>query len=200
MYELFENGLWMGYNTVLALIPLLLAAFLFTGTPRHRFVWWVGVVAFVAFLPNGPYVITDIKHYPGDAALLQGKELARVLLAFEYGVFVLVGVAAYVGSLEVLRRYLRARVWTRRHALEVEFALHALSAVGVLLGRFARFNSWDIGTRPEEVLGHATSRLDRPASWLLLITTFAVIVTATWLVRMVANTAGHVWQGMNGRT
>jgi len=195
------NGIWMVWNTILALIPLVFAVFLFAGDRRHHRVhWWLGVVVFVAFLPNGPYVITDLMHLRGDYAALQGDQSTRLLLALQYAVFVLIGVAAYAGSLELLRRYVRARGWSKSRALGLELVLHALCSVGVLLGRFARFNSWEIGTRPGDILDHATSRLDRPGSWLLLFTTFAVIASATGLLRLVGSGFGHLRDGIDSRT
>jgi uncharacterized membrane protein len=190
----------MAWNALLALIPLGFAVFLFTG-PRARRgpLWWVGSGIFFAFLPNGPYVITDLIHLKRDALSLHGNEAATVVLAFQYAMFVMIGVAAYAGSLELLRRYLRGRGWTQAHTFVLELVLHALCSVGVLLGRFARFNSWELVTRPQDIVDHARSRLDRPGSWLLLATTFGVIATATWCLRLAAAGFVHVRHGTTGR-
>jgi uncharacterized membrane protein len=178
----------MAWNTVLALIPLGFAVFLFTG-PRARRgpLWWLGCATFFAFLPNGPYVITDLIHLKGDALALSGKDVALVVLTMQYAAFVLVGVAAYAGSLELLRRHLIGRGWSPARTFVLELVLHGMCSVGVLLGRFARFNSWEVATRPHDIADHALSRLDRPGSWLLLVTTFGVITAAAWFVRLVAS-------------
>ncbi|MEX2267895.1 MAG: DUF1361 domain-containing protein [Acidimicrobiia bacterium] len=197
MYVLLGNGPWMAWNAFLALIPLGFAVFLFTGPRRahHRPLWWLGVVVFFAFLPNGPYVITDLIHLKHDALGLRGNEAANFMLAFQYAAFIAVGLAAYAGSLELLRRYVLSRGWTRSRAFVLELALHAMCSVGVLLGRFARFNSWELGTRPDDIVGHAVSRFDRPASWLLLFTTFGVITAATCFLRFTATGFVGLWHG-----
>jgi uncharacterized membrane protein len=69
----------------------------------------------------------------------------------------------------------------------------------VLLGRVARFNSWDLATRPDAVIDHAVSRLDHSGSWVLLVTMFAVIVTSTLLVRVVATGFGGLSRGVGRR-
>jgi uncharacterized membrane protein len=52
----------MTANLFLAAVPFILAAFLFV-PPRARTAgWWIGVGTFVAFLPNAPYVLTDVIH------------------------------------------------------------------------------------------------------------------------------------------
>src|SRR6478736_5332776 len=51
---------WMSWNLLLAAIPMLLAVLLFHRPRRHSVLWWGGVAAFVLFLPNAPYVVTDL--------------------------------------------------------------------------------------------------------------------------------------------
>ena len=147
--------------------------------------WWVGLAAFVAFLPNAPYVLTDIIHLRGDALAIRQTHAHTSLLYVEYAVFVIVGVGCYVGALELLRRFLTAHGWSVVAAATVELVLHGLCAVGVLLGRVARFNSWDLGTRPGQILDHAVARLDRPMSWVLLLVTFAILVVTTFVARLI---------------
>jgi uncharacterized membrane protein len=81
----------------------------------------------------------------------------------------------------------------------LELVLHALSAVGVLLGRLARFNSWELVTRPDDVVGHALSRVDSSWSWMLLVTTFVVIAVTTLLLRFVATGFAAVSRGVSRR-
>ena len=52
----------------LAAVPAILAVPLFWGTHRRTPFWWLGVVVFALFLPNAPYVVTDIIHLRLDAA------------------------------------------------------------------------------------------------------------------------------------
>ena len=61
----------MLWNTVLAFVPFGLAIMLFRSGafgPGHTCtpLWWITFAIWVAFLPNAPYVITDVVHLVQD--------------------------------------------------------------------------------------------------------------------------------------
>ncbi len=64
------NARWMGWNLLLALVPLALALLLFRGRRERTALWWLGTAAFVAFLPNAPYVMTDVIHLFTDVRMV----------------------------------------------------------------------------------------------------------------------------------
>jgi uncharacterized membrane protein len=185
VHVLIGNSRWMLLNLILAAIPFAFACVLFIGERRRLSVtWWLGGAAFLAFLPNAPYVMTDVIHVPGDLQAVTGRYGATTALMLQYGVLIVFGLAAYAGSLELLRRFLVGRGWTARSIAAVQLAIHAACAVGVLLGRFARFNSWDLGTRPGAVVDHLRVKLDNPGSWKLLIMMFAALYLGTAFARV----------------
>lgn len=155
-----SNADWMGWNLFLAIIPLLLSVVLFRrfqpalpivpAALPARFrspIWWLGVATFVAFLPNAPYVLTDIIHLIGDIQQGASLWLSAFILIPLYLVFILSGFLAYVVSLINVGFFLHRVGWG--HAIvAIELILHLLSAIGVYLGRFLRFNSWNIVTHP----------------------------------------------------
>ena len=140
---------WMGWNTFLALIPLGLSFVIFgQRSPRLRGVpWWIGFTAFLVTLPNAPYVLTDVIHLIDDA---QDGVLIRTVLL--YGAFIGVGVLAYTVCIARFVAHLRRAGAPAAALVSVEIALHAVVAVGVLIGRYGRWNSWDLGTRPLAVI------------------------------------------------
>jgi uncharacterized membrane protein len=60
------NMRWMTWNLFLAFIPLALSVWLFRIKRRRSGVWWLGFLVFFAFLPNAPYLLTDIIHFIED--------------------------------------------------------------------------------------------------------------------------------------
>jgi uncharacterized membrane protein len=143
-----SNGDWMAWNLMLALVPLLLACLLFFYPRRRTAAWWMGVAAFVAFLPNAPYVLTDVIHLVGDARRTSSDMVVALALIPQYAVFFLMGFECYVLSLLLVGRYLRQH-GRASWVLPVEMGLHAMCAVGIHLGRFDRLNSWDAIARPD---------------------------------------------------
>ncbi|MGI0487086.1 DUF1361 domain-containing protein [Pantanalinema rosaneae CENA516] len=146
----FANSDWMVWNLFLALLPLGLSVWLFRQAKTRSVVWWVVALVFVAFLPNAPYVLTDLIHLVRELQQTSSLFVGTLLIIPKYLVFVLVGLMAYVLSLINLGYYLQ-RQGLGRYVFQAELLLHALSAIGVYLGRFERFNSWNLVTHPHHV-------------------------------------------------
>jgi uncharacterized membrane protein len=54
---------WIPWNLFLAFIPLILSYWLFLVQNNKPFLlWWLTLIIFIAFLPNAPYLLTDIIH------------------------------------------------------------------------------------------------------------------------------------------
>lgn len=125
------------------------------------------------FFPNAPYLVTDLIHLrerpPAplwfDALILGSAGVAGLLAGF-----------ASLRIVQVLaeRRWRPATSWT--FVLAVLFA----SGFGVYLGRFGRFNSWDVLTRPRELLYDAVAGGDplssrRAVAVTLLFSGFLIV-------------------------
>jgi uncharacterized membrane protein len=107
-----------------------------------------------------------------------------LVLVPQYILFILAGFGAYVLSLINLGYYLNQQ---RRHHFVIwaELALHALSAVGIYLGRFLRFNSWDLITRLDSVAGTVVDDLAAKRPALVMFITFLIITSLHWLLKEV---------------
>jgi uncharacterized membrane protein len=139
---------FMVWNSVLAAVPLVLAWALFRrGIRAAGPIWWLGLVAFMVTLPNAPYVLTDLVHLIESA---HHGVLLRTAIA--YVAFVSFGMFAYTVSVARFTRHLRRIGVSLGAALAAEVALHGVVAVGVLIGRYGRWNSWDLGLRPVSVV------------------------------------------------
>ena len=181
-YGVFANhGRWMVWNTVLALIPLGLALRLFRVGVVRGVRWWLGVAVFIAFLPNAPYVLSDVIHFFDDVRASRGNHDLRVAFVIVpiYVAFMVIGFGSYVVSLDRVRQFV-TRVASARSATIAVVVLHALSSVGVFLGRFWRFNSWDIVTAPDSLANRLDDLMHR---WPIAMTglTFVSLVVLTSL-------------------
>ncbi|MEY2422591.1 MAG: hypothetical protein QOI95_2658 [Acidimicrobiaceae bacterium] len=174
------NVVWMTVNLLLAAVPFGMAVWLFAPRRAKSVGWWIGVGAFVAFLPNAPYVLTDVIHL--STQIRQATTDLQVTgLVVQYCVLMATGLAFYGGCLAVLRRRLLVD-GLARWRWPVEIGLHAVCSVGIFLGRVLRLNSWDLVVRPGAVLQYVG--VPRAATVALIGFTFCVLVTATVALRV----------------
>lgn len=148
---------FLGWNLFLAWIPFVLAlgvaAVHRRGGPR-ALLWLLGA-GWLLFLPNAPYILTDFIHLGrvGGAPLWYDAALI--------GAFAATGLLLGLASLLVMHHVVEARAG---RLVGWAFALSALalSAVGVYLGRFPRFNSWDVIANPHGLVAAVLHRLTDP--------------------------------------
>lgn len=172
-----RDALWMTWNTILAWIPVGLAWALFRGDRLSRSpFWWAGLTLFVLFLPNAPYVVTDIVHLRGD--ILQANDGGPVVSAILplYALFIGSGFLAYYLALRAALGHL-ARLGLGAWQIPVTIAAHGLCALGVFLGRWARLNSWEPVVDPHGTLERIFIQLTWTWAPVLILATFLV----TWI-------------------
>jgi len=189
------NAWWMAWNLFLAVVPVALAIALFHERRRQGLLWWGGVGVFLLFLPNAPYVLTDLVHLRADvrAASLNGTVLLGILPS--YAAFVLAGFGCYAVALYEVRRAIARSRWASRQGV-IELLVHALSALGVLIGRFPHINSWTVVTHPATAVSTVTPTLLHPAAPVILL----VLFFAIWSIHAVLRvTAAAAWQWVDQR-
>ena len=129
-----------GWNTFLAAIPYSVSAQL-VKMKKLNLVAIVLLVVWLAFFPNAPYMITDLLHYEERLPVPFWFDILLVISAAWNGL--ILGLISLMNVEIFLARYLKP-VWIQ---LSV-FASLLLCGYGVFIGRFLRFNSWDILTDP----------------------------------------------------
>lgn len=134
----------------------------------------MGFIIFVAFLPNAPYILTDVIHL---VKAIQGEpSIWRSSLVFipVFLGFMFLGFESYVISMINLGAYLN-RTGKSQYISYAEIFLHFMSAIGIYLGRFMRFNSWDIVTNPDGLVGYVVDDLLQHQPITAIVYTFIVI-------------------------
>lgn len=196
MTVLQDNSGWMSWNLFLAFVPLVLSMVLFRefltapaspASLSHRFrsvFWWLGVVVFIAFLPNAPYVLTDVIHLVSAIRSYHSIWVITLIIIPLYAVFFFAGFEAYVLSLINLGYFLE-KCGLGRYVLIVELLLHELSAFGIYLGRFLRFNSWDIVTQFNVLIASIVEDVVREVPLLIITLTFVSIALLYWLMKRI---------------
>jgi uncharacterized membrane protein len=163
---------YLVWNLVLAWIPWVSARVVARAHTRlacaaASFVW-------LLFLPNAPYLVTDLVHLRPSPPVPASFD---VLL---FASFALAGCALAWGSLDAVHARLARAVGRARAALAIAAVL-LLTGFGVYLGRFERWNSWDLLARPRGVLADAAGALGDPRA-LAFSLVFAAFVGAGYLL------------------
>jgi uncharacterized membrane protein len=183
---------WILWNIFLAVIPVVLAYLLAAGalalTLRKKRVPWLFwlplAVAWLAFLPNTCYLLTEWRHFlfdPHFTDLREAAETNRVLMLHvaRQGLFFLlysgVGVLCFGLSIRPVAHLLRK---ARINPVVPAVPFFLLVSLGVYMGLIVRLNSWDILKRPGYVLNVAIRAVTNP----LLLETIVVFAFLLWLL------------------
>jgi uncharacterized membrane protein len=163
------------WNLVLAIIPLMLAWWLYERLRTLSWFKWQQVfitLLFLGFLPNTFYLITDFVHLrPTDEV---GLYFDVVMLSS----FVFNGIILGLTSIYLLHKRLLRRMG-ERDSLGIIAVVFFLASFAAYLGRFTRFNSWDVILRPAGLLFDVSDRFVNPGqhsdTYLATITLFFVL-------------------------
>ncbi|PMB21865.1 DUF1361 domain-containing protein, partial [Fischerella thermalis] len=169
------NMRWMTWNLFLAFIPLALSVWLFRCKRGRSWVWWLGFLVFYAFLPNAPYLLTDVIHLIDDIRTIQSVWMITLVLIPVYFLVIMAGFEAYVISLINVGYYLH-RIGKSQWIMWMEMTTHALCAIGIYWGRFLRFNSWDFVTQPDALLTRGVEEILGKQPLVIIAITFAILV------------------------
>lgn len=143
------------WNLFLAWIPMVFAVG-FAVVRRRLWLVPLGLI-WLAFLPNAPYLVTDLVH------LGEGYELWRHVL--QYGFAAWTGILLGVVSLLLVHQRVDRDLGRAWGWLTVVVSV-GLCAIGVVIGRFQRWNSWDLVTRPESVVAATLEWVRSPFAYV----------------------------------
>ncbi len=132
------------WNLFLAWLPLifaLLARELYQSGDRRKWLFASLAGAWLLFFPNAPYIFTDFIHLLYGSFQHFWVDLTLILLTALTGL-VLGFVSLYLMQSVVTRMLGRAVSWL------FIAGVAGLSGFGIYLGRFLRFNSWDVILQP----------------------------------------------------
>ena len=196
--QFFSNFRWMGWNLFLAVIPCILSFILFAKrSPKQlpqNIIWWFGLAVFILFLPNAPYIITDIIHFVKDSRLpnISSNGVIFVLIP-QYIVFILLGFQCYVLSIIKLIQYIS---WIKliKNTTWLEISINLLCAVGVYLGRVNRLNSWYAFSQPRRVIYDAVNNLDNPNFFFGTILFFGIFTSLYYIFKWINLAIAFYWQ------
>ncbi len=169
---------FMTWNLFLAWIPYwssLWADRLNESHPRQWPRLIVPGLLWLAFFPNAPYILTDIWHLQERPPIPLWYDSSLLV------VFALAGLFLAVFSLRTMQRLVQIYGGPLTAWLFVLLAV-GLAGVGVYLGRFLRWNSWDLVLRPHAVLTDIIVRvanpLEHPRALVVTVLSAAILLVS----------------------
>ncbi|MEP6844532.1 MAG: DUF1361 domain-containing protein [Panacibacter sp.] len=124
------------------------------------------------FLPNAPYIITDLFHFQ-----------ERPLIPYWFDLLIVIsgawnGIALCIISLMQVERFLAKHI-KPKWRFPCTIALITLCSYGIFLGRYKRYNSWNIITNPGNLIHTFISHIAEPRehiqAWMFTVS-FAMLL------------------------
>lgn len=146
------------WNLFLAWIPYLVSLWVARLHHLAPTRWWKLLLPgalWLAFFPNAPYILTDFLHLTERSPVPLWYDIG-LLAAFAWaGLYLALYSLRHVQ--QIIRQHLGAAVsWL------FSMGVLALSGLGMYMGRYLRWNSWDIVLHPRAVLADVAVRLVNP--------------------------------------
>jgi uncharacterized membrane protein len=128
------------WNTFLAIVPFLCSRKLI-GQTRVGLKSILLVGGWLLFFPNAPYLVTDLFHFSVRSGTPAWFDMILVTSASWNGL------ALGIISLLQVEKFLSGHFREKRVRI-ISYLFILLCGYGIYLGRYLRFNSWDIVTHP----------------------------------------------------
>jgi len=151
------------WNLFLATIPYYISSIMkenMQKSSRYKFI--VVLFIWLLFLPNAPYIITDFIHLQHIKANLVWLDIF-ILFAFSS-----TGLPLAIISLSDIYKLIQKK-WNSKYATYFSLSATFLCGFGIYLGRFLRFNSWDVFTKPLTILKKSFLSINDPKTWFITI-------------------------------
>lgn len=142
--------LFLFWNLFLAFVPWAISAIIARYTESHRgsTTLWILVVGGLLWLitfPNAPYLVTDVIHLGHNRLMPQWYDVILLYVTALVGMlFTFYSLLNIEKALNIFYSKIKTHVFIG--------LLILLSSFGIYVGRFLRWNSWDVFTNPKELL------------------------------------------------
>ncbi|MFI5141839.1 MAG: DUF1361 domain-containing protein [Bacteroidia bacterium] len=160
--------LFLNWNLFLAFIPWCMGTFIFiNGYEKKKPVFAVFILCWLLFFPNAPYILTDFFHLRQESLAPLWFDWALILS------FAWTGLVYGFSSLVDIELILQTK-FTKLNVTFLIIAFLFLSGFGVYIGRFLRWNSWDVISDPYFMGADICNRIIHP-----------LMYARTWFITLV---------------
>lgn len=169
--------LFLVWNLFLAVIPFAITTYLVSLPKLNKYVFILWFCIWLLFLPNAPYIITDLLHLKVSTTHLLWLDILVIMA------FALTGILLFYLSINDMKTML-LNLTNKKTAKYISSTTIFLSGFGVYLGRFLRYNSWEIISNPKvlfiDILQISIKPFNHQEAWLFTILFGAFLWLGNW--------------------
>lgn len=156
---LYTFFLW---NLFLALMPYFISSKMKSVSIKSLAKWklFLWLFSWMLFFPNAHYIVTDFIHLHNTSGTQMWFDML-IMISFSVA-----GLLLAVISINHIYLILKTRWRENNTQLFIIFSC-LLSGFGIYLGRFLRFNSWDILTSPISLIKSSILSVNDPKAWVV---------------------------------
>jgi uncharacterized membrane protein len=170
----YSNLVWNLFLAWLPYIISVIASIIYRSNPAHWGIILILVFFWLVFFPNAPYMVTDFYHLESRPPVPLWFDISLI------AIFAFTGCFLSIASLRTIHIIIEGYLGKFFGWFFALFAL-GLASLGVYLGRFGRFNSWDIFLEPKSVIKEIAINILNPGDNLGFVG-FTLMFTSILLV------------------
>ncbi len=174
------------WNLFLAFLPWLFSTII-SISPRiqkNRLILIVLVFLWLLFFPNSFYILTDLFHLQWKTEMPKWFDLVMILS------YAWVGILFGFMSLWDIEKII-GQVIRRKYIPIMSSILLFLGSFGIYMGRYLRWNSWDIIREPFELFYNISDKVLNPflhkGTWGMTLAMFVFLSMVYWSFRSIKN-------------
>jgi uncharacterized membrane protein len=184
VYTDTKTFLFLNWNLFLAFLPWLFSTILiiYPRLQQTRLVLLALIFSWLLFFPNSLYILTDLFHLQMDTSMPKWFDLLLILC------YSWVGLMFGFMSLWDIEKIMGKRI-NKNLMPFVSLGLLFLGSFGIYLGRYLRWNSWDIITEPFNLFYDIGNRILKPfqhkGTWGMTLFMFMFLSMIYWSFRLI---------------
>jgi len=179
----YTTYLFLNWNLFLAFVPWIISTLMMLNRNEKfsRVMLLPLVFSWLAFFPNAPYILTDLFHLRSRPPVPLWFDLV-VILSFAW-----TGLSFGLASLFDIEKLL-SRFFNKYVLGILMVVLLFAGSFGVYVGRYLRWNSWDIVTEPVPLLYDIGDRfkdpMDHPQTWGVTVLLGILLNMIFWTIKI----------------
>jgi uncharacterized membrane protein len=149
IFRVFYTGhllfAFLVWNLFLAFVPYAVSRQMTNAVMKSKWKFVLYAFVWLLFIPNSFYIITDLFHLDMNETVPLWYDLA-LLLSFAWS-----GILFGILSIRQMEK-LFEKNFNKKFDLLFILPVMALNGFGIYIGRYLRFNSWDVLTNPLQLI------------------------------------------------